>query len=43
MVTYICHLQRKKLKNNLFTTKLKPGNHILLSENSWTDNKLCIE
>ena len=36
-------LKGKRWKDDWFTTELKPGDRISLSENGWTDNKLCME
>ena len=36
-------LKGKRWKNDWFTPELEPGDRISLSENGWTDNKLCMK
>ena len=36
-------LKGKKCKDNWFILELEPDDRISLSENGWTDNKLCME
>ena len=36
-------LKSKKWKDDWYINNIQPGNRISLSENGWTDNKLCIK
>lgn len=43
IITLIVILKGKKWKDDWYLKDMQPGDQISLSENGWTDNKLCIE